>query len=234
MTTRRTLGFAALAGATLGVAVALGATGAIAARGVLSPTDETKAVLDDTADRLGVEPDELEEALRAALAGRVDAAVEAGRLTDEQGERLKERIESGALPPPFGGLGAHGLGHPGLRLGHVGHLDAAASYLGLDETELHERLADGMTLAEIARAEGKSVDGLVQALVEEARSRLDDAVAGGRLTREQADELAEELEERVTGLVEGERPEHGFGPRFGREHPFGSGPHSFGLRGPHA
>jgi hypothetical protein len=66
------------------------------------------------------------------------------------------------------------------------------------------------------------VDGLVQALVNEGEARLDQAVADGRLTQAQADELAENLDERMTDLVNGELPERGFGHRFGGfDHPFG-------------
>lgn len=217
--------FAVAAVGAAALAIALGAAGALAASGVLSPQEESQAVIDDAAERLGVEPGELSDALRAALESRVDAAVEAGRLTEAQGEALKERI--GETPLLFGGLGAHG---PGLgHFGHPGHLDAAATYLGIEEAELHEQLADGKTLAEIATAEGKSVDGLVQALVKAAEDRLDDAVADGRLTQGQADELAEDLHERMTDLVNGELPERGFGHRFG-----GLGGPGFGRHGPHA
>jgi hypothetical protein len=223
MTRRRKITIAVAAGAAGALAVALGAAGAIAASGVLSPKQETQAVIDDAADRLGVEPSELSEALREALESRVDAAVAAGRLTEAQGEALKERIDSGETPLLFGGLGRHGLGHFG-HVGHLAHFETAASYLGLTEAELREQLADGKTLAEIADAEGKSVDGLVQALVDEAEAKLDEAVAEGRLTQAQADELAEGLEERVTDLVNGElrRPGFRFGHRFGGPgHPFG-------------
>jgi predicted DNA-binding protein (UPF0251 family) len=229
MTRRRKVTIAVAAASVGALAVALGAAGAIAASGLLSPTKESQAVIDEAAERLGVEPSELSEALREALKSRVDAAVEAGRLTEAQGEALKQRIDSGETPLLFGGLGRHGLGHPG-HFGHFGHLDAAASYLGLTEAELHEQLADGKTLAEIAEAEGKSVGGLVQALVDEAEAKLAEAVAEGRLTQAQADELADGLEERVTGLVNGElrRPGFGFRHRFGGPgHPFGA---PFGRR----
>jgi hypothetical protein len=213
---------AAVGGAAL--AIGLGAAGAIAASDVLSPKAESQAVIDDAAEQLGVEPSELSDALKDALKSRVDAAVDAGRLTEAQGKALKERIDSGDTPLLFGGLGrfggpgGHGLGH----FGHLGKLDAAASYLGLSEAELREQLADGKTLAEIAKAEGKSVDGLVQALVKEGKARLDQAVADGKLTQAQADELAENLDERMTDLVNGELPERGFGHRFGgSDHPFG-------------
>jgi len=233
MTRTRKIGIAAAAAGALVVAVALGAAGAIAASGALSPKEESQAVIDDAADRLGVEPSELSDALREALKVRVDAAVDAGRLTEEQAEELKERIDSGDSPLLFGGLGGPRHGH----FHHAGTLDEAASYLGLEVAELREQLTDGKTLAEIAKAEGKSVDGLVQAMVKSAKERLDEAVSDGRLTRDQADELAEDLEERTTDLVNGNLPEHGFrhrfdegdhprfGPRFEGDGPFGFGRH---------
>lgn len=213
--------------AAAALAVALGVTGAVAASRALTGDDERRALLDDAADRLGVEPSELEDALEQALKARVDAAVDEGRLTDEQGAELKERIDSGELPF-LRGLGRPGPGGFGRfgRFGHFGHfekLETAASYLGLGEAELREQLAGGKTLAEIAKAEGKSVDGLVQALVQDAKARLDRAVAAGKLRRERGDELAEGLEERITDLVTGELPRPGFGFRHrfdGHEHPF--------------
>jgi hypothetical protein len=232
MTKRRKLVLATTAGAALAVAIAAGGAGAIAASGVLSPKQESQAVIDDAADRLGVEPSELGDALKGALESRVDAAVEAGRLTEAQGDALKARIESGTAPFLLGGFGAHGPGHFG-HAGH-GHLSAAATYLDLDEAELREQLADGRTLAEVAKAESKSVDGLVRALVGEAESRLDQAVANGRLTQKQADELAEGLEERMTDLVHGEQTGRGLRHGFGGDRPTGVGPPGFGRHGPHA
>jgi hypothetical protein len=206
------------------VAVALGAAGAVAASRAFTADDERRAVLDDAADRLGVEPSELEDALQEALKARIDAAVDDGRLSEEQGAELKKRIDAGEMPFLWG-LGKPGpgtFGHFG-HFGHFGALDTAADYLGLDESELRDRLWDGDTLAEIAKAEGKPVDGLVRALVADADERLDDAVSAGKLTRAQADELAEGLEERMTDLVHGELPKPGFGFRHrfdGHEHPF--------------
>ena len=210
--------------AAVALAVALGVTGAVAASRALTADDERRALLDDAAGRLGVEPSQLEDALQEALKARVDAAVDEGRLTEAQGAELKDRIDAGELP--F----LRGLGRPGPSggFGHFGHghfekFETAASYLGLSEAELRERLADGKTLAEIAKAEGKSVDGLVQALVKDAKARLDQAVAAGKLTRAEADEIAERLGERITDLVNGELPKPGFGFRHrfdGHEHPF--------------
>jgi hypothetical protein len=213
------------------LAVGLGVTGTVAASRALTAADERRAVLDDAADRLDVEPSELEDALRDALKARVDTAVEEGRLTEEQGVELKTRIDSGEMQ--F----LRGLGKPGPgRFGHFHHfarfpaLRAAAEYLGLAEEELRERLRDGDTLAEVAKAEGKAVDGLVDALVADAEKRLDDAVAAGKLTPAQADELADRLDERMTDLVNGELP----GPGFGHRHRFDGHEHPLERRGRNA
>ena len=226
----------AIAGA-IALIVALGAAGAVAASRALSPGDESKAVIDDAASRLGVEPSALTKALKDALKARVDAAVDAGRLTEAQGKELKARIDSNETPLLFGGLAGPRLGDFG-HFGHLGafaHLDTAASYLGLDESALREQLRDGKTLADVAKAQGKSVDGLVQALVADAKSRLDEAVADGRLTRAQADEIAAGLEDRMRELVDGELPERGFGHRLGDPDQFGErfGP-GFRRHGPRA
>jgi hypothetical protein len=206
---RRHLNKLAIGGAALVATV--GAGGAIAATQI-NPSQASQAVVNDAAEQLGVEPSELSAALKEALANRVDAAVEAGRLTEEEGARLKERIESGDVP--LVGLGGPGLGH--VRH-HIGDLDAAASYLGITEANLMAALDDGQTLAEIAKDRGKSVDGLVAALVDSARAELAAAVDAGRLTDAQRDAIVSGLKERITGLVNGERPPRaprngGFGP----------------------
>ena len=51
----------------------------------------------------------------------------------------------------------------------------------------------GKSLAEIATAHGKTVDGLVGAIVAPAKARLDKAVEKGRITRQRADELLSRL-----------------------------------------
>jgi polyhydroxyalkanoate synthesis regulator phasin len=196
------------AGAAALLAVA-GAGGAIAATQI-SPEQERQAFLDDAAEELGVSADELASALRSALENRVDDAVEAGRLTEEQGEALKERIRSGDFP-------LFGFGHgPGMFEHHVDFpgFEAAASYLGVSEDQLRTELEDGNTLADVAREHGKSVDGLVDVLVAGAKKHLDEAVADGRLTREHADEMLSHLEEGIRAMVNGEVREGHRGPGF--------------------
>lgn len=208
-----------VAGGTVALAAVLGGGAAIAAD-KLSGAEESDAIVADVAKQLGVPSAKVEAALEQALRNRVDAAVAAGRLTEAQGEELKERITSGDVPlAGFGPGRGHHLG------GHLfGGLDAASDYLGLTEAELRERLQDGSSLAEIAKAEGKTVDGLVSALVTAAKADLAQAVEDGKLTDAQRDELEAELADRIGDLVEREPGERGV---RGGPHPHGD-PGAFG------
>ena len=186
----------------LGVAGALAVAGGgagIAATRVSN--DDGQAIIDDAAKQLGVSPSALTSALKTALEHRIDAAVAAGRLTKEQGDALKARIEAGDVPFLFGGFGFHHR-----PFGHFRQLDAAASYLGLTEAQLRDQLDHGKTLAQIAKDRGKSVDGLVEALTAEVQSHLDDAVAAGRITQAQAERILRDVKQRIADRVNGTAP----------------------------
>ena len=196
-------------------AAALAVAGGGAANAATTPDstqDESKAGVEDAPKQQGVTPGKKSSALKKALENRVDAAVAAGRLTKEQGDAIKARIEAEDYPM----LGGFGLGHHGGPGMHgFGHLDAAASYLGLTEAELATELSGGKTLADVAKAKGKSVDGLVSALVADEKKELDAAVAAGRITKAQADEMLASAKQRFTDMVNGTLPDRGHGPLGG-------------------
>lgn len=189
-----------LAAALLAVIMlALGATSA--------PAADKPSVGDEVANRLGVTPDQLRSAFKAVLTARVDAALAAGKLTPAQATKLKERIANAKGL----GLGAtrgaaekrqalvRRIGAKAKRLG------VAAEYLGLTREELRAQLKAGMSLAQIAVAEGKTAAGLVDALLENAKERAAKAVAAERLTEQRADALLERLEKRLEQRVQRRR-----------------------------
>ena len=206
-------------------ALALGGAGAgiAATQFRSSPSEESKAVVSDAAKRLGVEPSALSSALKQAFEDRVDAAVAAGRLSKAQGDELKQRIESNEFPlfaPPFfPGFVFHHHGFPGL--------DAAASYLGLTESKLDRKLQSGKSLAQVAKDEGKSEDGLVAALKDDLKSKLDGAVSAGRLSKSDEQRILADADQRIRDFVEMKLtrpPLPGFGFRDHRG--FDDGPHA--------
>jgi hypothetical protein len=190
-------------GAGVAAAAAVAGGGAAIAADRFGSSSDSQAVVNDAAKQLGVTPSALSSALKKALENRVDAAVAAGELTKAQGDELKQRIESGALPLFFGPRGGP---HE-----HFGELDAAASYLGLTEAALETQLESGKSLAQVAKDRGKSVDGLIQALVDQATKKLDAAVAARRLTKAQEQQILSGLKQRITDFVNGVR---------GRDHDF--------------
>jgi uncharacterized protein YidB (DUF937 family) len=207
--------------AVLALAVAGGGGAAIAAaQGSSSPG---QSFLDSVAKHLGISSQKLEDATMAAAVDQVDAALREGKITKAQADELKARIQSGDFPPFAGPLFGPRFGHfhrggPPL-FGEK--LSAAADYLGLSEAELRTTLNTGQTLAEIAKARGKSVDGLKQAILDEVEKNLDRLVEDGELTQADADEMLARLKSHIDDLVD-----HGmfrFRERVGgqpREHPF--------------
>ncbi len=185
-----------VAAALAAIVVGTGASSALAA--------ERPSLADDIAARLGVSGADLRAAVKATLVARIDAAVAAGRLTPEQASKLKTRIEK-----------ANGLGLGARRAFAEKHKEfakrlksqardrgPAAEYLGLTRAELRAELRKGQSLAQIARAKGKSVDGLVAALTAHVKARLTKAVESDRLTRQRADELLDRLTDRIEKLVQ--------------------------------
>jgi hypothetical protein len=175
---RKTIAAASIAVAGLGV-LGLGAT-AIASAQDDSSGDEGGGWVQD------------------ALSGLVDD----GTITQEQADAVEDALEDAR---PDHGLGG-GFGHRGFVLGFGGDLSTVAESLGISEDELRSALEDGRTIAEVAEEQGVEVQGVVDDIVAAQRERLDEAVAEGYLTQEDADEILSGAEERATAFVNGEMP----------------------------
>ena len=67
-------------------------------------------------------------------------------------------------------------------------------------------IGDGQSIAEVAQDNGVAVSTVVDAMIAEAQSAIDQAVEDGRLTQDQADEKKADLSDRVTSIVNGETP----------------------------
>lgn len=108
---------------------------------------------------------------------------------------------------------------PGLRL------DTVASTIGITMAELRQQMVDGLTIAEVAAANGVSADTVAEAILAEMQSHLADEVTEGDLTQEQADQRLANRDQVITDLLNGTMPpgQRGFDPdRDGRRH--GPGP----------
>jgi polyhydroxyalkanoate synthesis regulator phasin len=142
-----------------------------------------------------------EQRLREVLQPLVDDGTLTAAQLDAVIARLQEARPDGRGPGGPGGPWhrGHGRGPGGGPLGRA--VDAVTEVLGLERDALRDELRSGKTLAEIATEQGIEVQAVIDALVADASSHLDQAVADGRITQEQADERLAEITERVTTLV---------------------------------
>jgi polyhydroxyalkanoate synthesis regulator phasin len=206
------------------VVAVLGVT-AVMVRGAVTSAQEGEGPLgtfvEKLAAKLGIGEDELKTAIEETQSEMIDEEVAAGRLTEEQAERLKERVGEGDFGFPFGGLG-HGPGHGVWGAGVTPEVIAEA--LGITQDQLMEELSGGKSLAEVAEGQGMSVDEFSEALLSQVKVQLDALVGEGELTQEQADAMLERIEENMDGIVSGQGVPGGFGGP-------GRGPGGFGFGG---
>lgn len=80
--------------------------------------------------------------------------------------------------------------------------EAVADVLDMTPEEICEARAEGQTLADLAAQQGVSTDELVQAIVAAKQAAIEQALADGRLTQEQADWMLERAEEMAELQIE--------------------------------
>jgi uncharacterized protein (DUF433 family) len=204
-------------------ALVAGGTGAAIAAVTRDDGKKTEqAVLDNAAKRLNVTPEKLREALAAAQDAQIDQAVKDGKLTQKQADAIKAaRKQSGRVLGPLGGgpgkrffapgPGGPGKGHGphvfGFGFGYGGPLiDELADALGTTPAKLFAQLRAGKSIADVAKANGKSLDDVRSALKATVKTRLDKAVANDDLTQKQADAILGRVDEHLKDLVSGRMP----------------------------
>jgi uncharacterized protein (DUF433 family) len=172
----------------------------------IEPAELTRALREgwtiaDVAEENEVDVQDVVDAIVASERERLEDAIDAGRLTKRQADAIADDLDERVTDLVNGDLAPFPL----PVLPHLGLWPApiafVADLIGIEPDELLAALADGRTIAEVARGKGVEVDAVVDAIVSELRDRLDDAVENGWLTREEADERATALEERVRDLV---------------------------------
>ena len=194
------------------------------------PGNARQAYLDDVAKRLHVTPAELNSALKGAALDQLSAAVKSGRITQAQANALKQRIEgNGHTPGPLL-FGLHALRRHMMFGGGIGigaKLAPVAKYLSLTNAQLRQQLESGKSLAQIAKAQGKSTSGLEQVLTAAVKQRLDKAVANKRITSAQEQKLLSMFSSRIGDLINRTPPKPGTWPHPG----MGRGGFGYGSHG---
>lgn len=82
-------------------------------------------------------------------------------------------------------------------------LATVAEVIGIEGEDLRAELQDGATVAEVAEANGVAADDVVAALIANVEERLDERIAEGDITEEEAAERLENKTERISNRVNG-------------------------------
>jgi len=147
----------------------------------------TKPTTPPAADTTGARPDKA-----TMLKARLQTLVDDGTLTSSQLDAVVAALEAAR---PVGG-GHEGRGHGGQNHGGPGiggqrgekrqeMLTSAAEAIGITADELKTAIEGGQTIAQVAEANGKSVQSVIDALVAQASA---------------------DLTQRITDMVNGVRP----------------------------
>ena len=142
------------------------------------------------------------DALVASEKTVLDSQNAAGWLTDAQETSVLASLKVAITNLVNNGPPVPGAGH------HVGLLDTAATYLGMTVSDLQAALKSGKTLADEAAAKGKTVDGLVQALLAPLKTELDKRVTAGDITAAQETTILNNQTTNLTNLVNGKAGTH--------------------------
>ena len=141
----------------------------------------TKPTTPPAADTTGARPDKA-----TMLKARLQTLVDDGTLTSSQLDAVVAALEAAR---PMGGHGGQNHGGPGMG-GQRGEkrqemLTSAAEAIGITADELKTAIKGGQTIAQVAEANGKSVQSVIDALVAQASA---------------------DLTQRITDMVNGVRP----------------------------
>jgi hypothetical protein len=141
-----------------------------------------------------VESEDLETTVPESIEDVLADLVEDGVITEEQGaqvaEALRERVRD------FWGH------RHAFKVG--ASLETVAGVIGIEVDALRDAVRDGQSIAEVAEANGSSAQAVIEALVAEMNTRVDQAVEDGKLTEERADEIRAEAPDKIESMVNGE------------------------------
>ena len=149
---------------------------------------------------------------RTTLSAALSAAVSAGTATQADMDAELAEFDAATTQSVYsttfgvrggGGFGPGRHGGPGGRGGPDGEplISAAASVTGLTAQEVITQLQAGQSLAQIAQANGKTADEVIQAARTQLVTRLAQAVTDGKITRSSNVRIRRNNEVVFTGKV---------------------------------
>ncbi|MCL5058419.1 MAG: YckD family protein [Actinobacteria bacterium] len=138
------------------------------------------------AANLGVSEDQVTAAMDATQKQMVDEAVQQGKLTQEQADKIQS---TNFCFPGFG----FGRGGDDSFKGPGRKLDSMATALGITTDQLNTELEAGKKIEDIAADQSMTMDQFNQKMLELKNAEISKAVSEGKLTQDQADNMLQKM-----------------------------------------
>ncbi len=177
-----------------------------------------RALTEAAAQALNMTPDELKQALRQGQTpgellqehnvSRDQLADAMQQAWNAEGEQIINQFIEQGLPPRRAPLAEFGK----LFRGDRQWMKTLADELDMTVGDVGKALRSGQSLEDIAQAHGKTVQDVLDAILAVQKAHLDQAVADGKLTQEQADAIYNRISEKAQtwiskdGVLTGKRP----------------------------
>jgi len=144
------------------------------------------------AANLGVSEDQVTAAMDATQKQMIDEAVQQGKLTQEQADKIQSTTTKGFV---FHGFGFDRGGDDSVK-GPGRNLDSMATALGITTDQLNTELEAGKKIQDIAADQGMTMDQFNQKMLEMKKDAISKAVSEGKLTQDQADNMQQKMGQR--------------------------------------
>jgi uncharacterized protein (DUF433 family) len=154
-----------------------------------------------------VDPANVVNAVVAALTQQIDQAAAQGKIDASRADQAKQKVPNVANRFVNETKSRRGRGRAILK----DAANAAAKEIGVSVADLKQARKDGKSIAQVAKDHNKSVDDVVNAVVKQATSDIDQAVKDGKLDSTKADQIKQKLPDRAKTLVNREPKQRGNG-----------------------
>jgi hypothetical protein len=154
-----------------------------------------------------VDPGSVVNAVVAALTQQIDQAAAQGKIDAGRADQAKQKVPNVANRFVNETKSKRGRGRVVLK----DAANAAAKEIGVSLADLKQARKDGKSIAQVAKDHNKSVDDVVNAIVKQATSDIDQMVKDGKLDSKKADQIKQKLPDRAKTLVNREPKQGGAG-----------------------
>ncbi len=173
--------------------------------GELRSAQESGKTLAQIAEGKGISEEKLIEFMLTEHQKQIDQLLADGKIEQEQADKMKEHMTEEQIKAMVEGKGPQVFGHK--QAGKVMMMPMQSglpNFLGLTEAEFRSALKSGKTLAQVAADKGISEEKLIEFMQAEHQKQIDQLLADGKITQEQADSMkermtAEQIKEMING-----------------------------------